>query len=183
LRQIRWQKLQRYKSTKFGVLGLVDHTHSTRAELLDNAVMRNDLPDHGKQNLKLEGTGKSMKGKELTPKRMDGYGPHPPEDGGSRPVDRRESRATSASSAFHCEQIVGSWCYPLGAHPGTGEHILAHVSCRSPRWDLLSQQQTGSESDQLQGAVAWTVSTHSIAAAVEDIYLYPQGGGVLPLRA
>jgi hypothetical protein len=78
LRQIRWQKLQRYKSTKFGVLGLVDHTHSTRAELLDNAVMRNDLPDHGKQNLKLEGTGKSMKGKELTPKRMDGYGPHPP---------------------------------------------------------------------------------------------------------
>jgi hypothetical protein len=77
LRQIRWQKLQRYKSTKFGVLGLVDHTHSTRAELLDNAVMRNDLPDHGKQNLKLEGTGKSMKGKELTPKRMDGYGPHP----------------------------------------------------------------------------------------------------------
>jgi signal transduction histidine kinase len=34
------------KAPERGVLGLVDHTHPAATELLDNAVVRNDLADH-----------------------------------------------------------------------------------------------------------------------------------------
>src|SRR5206468_7421070 len=40
------QKFQRRKATEHGVLGLVDHPHPAAAQLLDNAVMRDGLPNH-----------------------------------------------------------------------------------------------------------------------------------------
>jgi hypothetical protein len=40
------QELQRYKTAKLGVFGLVDHTHPTAPELVDDFVMRDGLPDH-----------------------------------------------------------------------------------------------------------------------------------------
>ena len=40
------KKLQRRKATEHGVLGLVDHPHPAAAQLLDNAVMRDGLPNH-----------------------------------------------------------------------------------------------------------------------------------------
>jgi hypothetical protein len=40
------QKLQSDKATQFGVFSLIDHTHPTTAQLLDDAVVRNRLADH-----------------------------------------------------------------------------------------------------------------------------------------
>jgi hypothetical protein len=40
------QKFQRHKAAERGVLGLVDHAHPAPAQLLDNAVMRDGLPNH-----------------------------------------------------------------------------------------------------------------------------------------
>src|SRR5208283_4501529 len=40
------QKLQRDKAAKFRVLGLINNTHASAAELLDDAVVRDDLADH-----------------------------------------------------------------------------------------------------------------------------------------
>jgi hypothetical protein len=34
-----------------GIFGFVNHTHPAAAQLVDNAVMRNGLPDHGCANL------------------------------------------------------------------------------------------------------------------------------------
>ena len=41
------QELQCDKTMQPGVLGLVDHTHAAAAELLDDAVVRDGLADHG----------------------------------------------------------------------------------------------------------------------------------------
>lgn len=41
------QEFQSDESTKFGVLSLVHHTHTAAAQLLDNAVVRDGLTDHG----------------------------------------------------------------------------------------------------------------------------------------
>jgi hypothetical protein len=43
------QELECHKTTKLGVLGLVDHTHPTAAEFLDDAVVRDSLADHRKE--------------------------------------------------------------------------------------------------------------------------------------
>jgi hypothetical protein len=40
------EEFERYESIETGVLGLVDHAHPATAELFDDAVMRNGLPDH-----------------------------------------------------------------------------------------------------------------------------------------
>ena len=40
------QKLQGDKAVQADVLSLVDHTHATTAEFLDDAVMRDDRADH-----------------------------------------------------------------------------------------------------------------------------------------
>jgi len=32
---------------KFGVFGLIDHTHPPATELLENPIVRNGLADHG----------------------------------------------------------------------------------------------------------------------------------------
>ena len=40
------EKFQRDKAAQLGVFSLVDHTHSTTAELLNDAVMRDGLADH-----------------------------------------------------------------------------------------------------------------------------------------
>ena len=40
------EKLQRDESVQGYVLGLVNNTHASAAELLENAVMRDDLADH-----------------------------------------------------------------------------------------------------------------------------------------
>jgi hypothetical protein len=42
------EKLQRDEAPQLGVLSLVDHSHATAAEFLDNAVARNGLADHQK---------------------------------------------------------------------------------------------------------------------------------------
>jgi hypothetical protein len=46
------------------VLGLVDHTHPTTAQFLDDAVVRDGVADHWRQILRRE-TGKSMRTLEL----------------------------------------------------------------------------------------------------------------------
>ena len=40
------QKLQCDKAAKLGVLSLIDHTHAAATEFLDDAVVRDGLPDH-----------------------------------------------------------------------------------------------------------------------------------------
>jgi hypothetical protein len=44
------QKLEGYKSVEPRVLGLIDHAHAA-AQLLNNAVVRNGLPEHWKRIL------------------------------------------------------------------------------------------------------------------------------------
>ena len=39
------QKLQGDEAAKLGVLGFIDHTHSTAADLFDDAIMRDGLPN------------------------------------------------------------------------------------------------------------------------------------------
>jgi hypothetical protein len=39
------QEFQSDKTTEFGVLSFIDHTHATTTELLDDAVMRYGLAD------------------------------------------------------------------------------------------------------------------------------------------
>src|SRR5712691_13529715 len=41
------QELQGDKAAQFDILSLVNHTHPATAELLDDAVVRDGLPDHG----------------------------------------------------------------------------------------------------------------------------------------
>jgi hypothetical protein len=40
------RNFQRNETTKLGVLGLVDNTHPTATDLLDDVVMRDGLADH-----------------------------------------------------------------------------------------------------------------------------------------
>jgi len=40
------QELESHKTTKFDVLGLIDHTRPAAAQFLDNAVMLDGLADH-----------------------------------------------------------------------------------------------------------------------------------------
>ena len=40
------KEFERNESSKIGVLGFIDHTHTTATELLDDAVVRNGLTDH-----------------------------------------------------------------------------------------------------------------------------------------
>ena len=58
------QELQGDEATKLRVLGLVDDTHPTTAQLLDDAVVRNGVADHWRGSYVCE-TGKSMKAVEL----------------------------------------------------------------------------------------------------------------------
>jgi hypothetical protein len=43
---ILWQKFQGYEATKLGILSLIDNTHPTAAEPLQDAVVRYGLADH-----------------------------------------------------------------------------------------------------------------------------------------
>ena len=45
------KELQRDKAMQLDVLGLVNNAHPSSAELLDNAVMRDNLADHQAKNL------------------------------------------------------------------------------------------------------------------------------------
>src|SRR5882762_4021392 len=45
------QELQGNKALELGVFGLVDNSHPAAAELLDNAIVRNGLADHGPATL------------------------------------------------------------------------------------------------------------------------------------
>jgi len=54
LRNIVGQEFQGDEPTKFRVLGLVDHTHSAPAQLFDDAVVRDGMPDHWAAMLGLE---------------------------------------------------------------------------------------------------------------------------------
>src|SRR4029077_9889444 len=47
------KELESYKTVKPGVLGFVDHTHATAAELLHNAVMRDGLSDQRNSALRV----------------------------------------------------------------------------------------------------------------------------------
>jgi hypothetical protein len=48
------QELQRDEAAEFSVLSLVDNSHAAAAEFLDDAVMRDHLPDHWAEILGLE---------------------------------------------------------------------------------------------------------------------------------
>ena len=42
-----WQELKGNKASESGVLGLIDHAHTTAAQLVDDAEVRDGLADHG----------------------------------------------------------------------------------------------------------------------------------------
>src|SRR5215472_10265018 len=44
------KELQSHKATEVGILGLVHHAHAATAKLLDDAVVRDDLADHGSRD-------------------------------------------------------------------------------------------------------------------------------------
>src|ERR1700688_3796053 len=50
LSDIVGKKLERDKAPENGVLSLVDDTHPAAAQLLDDAVMRDGLPDHWRES-------------------------------------------------------------------------------------------------------------------------------------
>jgi hypothetical protein len=59
------QELESHKAVEPRVFSLVDHTHATAAELVNNAVVRDSLADHGIGDHESEygraaGDGKSM---------------------------------------------------------------------------------------------------------------------------
>jgi hypothetical protein len=43
------QELEGYEAMEASVFRLVDHTHAAAAQLLDDAVVRDDLPDHAEK--------------------------------------------------------------------------------------------------------------------------------------
>ena len=45
-RELRRQKLQRNVAAESGVVGAIHHTHPTRADLLEDAIVRDDLANH-----------------------------------------------------------------------------------------------------------------------------------------
>ena len=47
LKQMRGEKLEGDRAVELGVLGPIDNTHPAFAELLDDAVVRDALPNHG----------------------------------------------------------------------------------------------------------------------------------------
>jgi hypothetical protein len=49
LGKVSGEKLECHESPKFGVLGLVHYTHPAAAQLLDDAVMRDGLADHARE--------------------------------------------------------------------------------------------------------------------------------------
>jgi hypothetical protein len=55
------EKLERDKAAKLGVFGLVDHTHPTTAQLLNDAVVRDGSTDHLRECYGVR-SGKSMYG-------------------------------------------------------------------------------------------------------------------------
>ena len=58
------QEFEGDKTTKLGVLGLVNYAHTAAAELFDDAVVRDGLADHSRQSYGQEKI-KSMKGEEM----------------------------------------------------------------------------------------------------------------------
>ena len=61
------QKLQCDGALEFGVLGLVDHTHPSFANLLGDAVMRNGLADHCLESYNAESKPGIISGMESVP--------------------------------------------------------------------------------------------------------------------
>ena len=59
------QELQSDHAAEFEVFGLVDHTHPAAAEFLDDAVVRDGLPEHWRESYGLN-RDKSMKVEQLT---------------------------------------------------------------------------------------------------------------------
>ncbi len=53
------QELESYKATELHILGLVYDTHRAGAELLDDVIVRDGLPNHWRESYVCE-TGKSM---------------------------------------------------------------------------------------------------------------------------
>jgi hypothetical protein len=71
-RNIVGQELQGDEAMQLYVLGLVHHTHTTATELLDDAIVRDGLPNHSRESYVRE-AGKSMKAMELSGPRTDGW--------------------------------------------------------------------------------------------------------------
>ena len=46
------KKFQRDEAVQLGVLGFVDDAHTAAAQFFDDAVVRDDLPDHGERAAK-----------------------------------------------------------------------------------------------------------------------------------
>ena len=63
-RSVVGQELQGHESAKLGVLSLINDTHPATAELLENAVVRDGLPNHWDEILGLEG-GQVNEGTEV----------------------------------------------------------------------------------------------------------------------
>ena len=46
-RHVRWEELQRHKSTQAGILGLINDPHAPAAEFLDDSVVGDGLANQG----------------------------------------------------------------------------------------------------------------------------------------
>src|SRR5215472_17692201 len=54
-REFFWQELQCHKAAQLYVLGFVNHTHPTATELFKYAVVRDCLPNHGREDSLCDG--------------------------------------------------------------------------------------------------------------------------------
>jgi hypothetical protein len=46
LRELFGKELKGYETVEMSILGLIDHAHAAAAELFENAVMRDRVPEH-----------------------------------------------------------------------------------------------------------------------------------------
>jgi len=113
---LRGKKLERDEAPELDVLGLVDHTHTTAAELIDDAVVRDGLIDH---EIGFRGVRESYGGMGRKSKWPLGYEPRALgyaasfEPRGSNPYGFPSlTRTTSAAS---CSRVTAS-VFPSGDH-------------------------------------------------------------------
>ena len=64
MRNFVWQEFQSDETTQLGIFSLIDNSHPTAAQLLDNAIVRDSVPDHWRESYVRE-PGKSMKALDL----------------------------------------------------------------------------------------------------------------------
>src|SRR5437016_12663654 len=101
------QKLQSHKSMQSHVLRLVNHTHPAAAELLDDAVMRNGLTDHGSGQCYGGSVGQSMKVVELVVSQEGSWRKSPLQCAG---INRQEAENAKFSRVRSSDPLGPEFC-------------------------------------------------------------------------